>query len=1420
MASPTETVFHSADLRQPSDRSPSDPGSGVMLPRPSSGPDSSPSYEVIETPTRDILNNAPGTYPAAPILERVPPQRRSPLSPSPARHGPPDFLGLESSTGQIALGNSTSLPRRTSPTSEPLQPQTAQEPTLHESSGAPAVRFDLLVNHHVPPETIDYLKRFVDHHSRQASKLRSLTGELQLLRSDVDGTREHAVSLTSRVDRTMADATRYLLESEDQLASLSRAFDKPRAGMSPTTLQSMSPGPVAALTAADHVIPVLRSPRPQETVVSDDNDDLYENPTAHPAAHDASARRSMASPPRSVTDPGGSQTEVSGPTRRRPNETEDQYTSRRQAEIRLAERSRTAWSRAFPEGSSPDRPQSEMLSNPRSSHAPDARVESEDIYHEPTASPSAPRRQAPRPDVRFTEQANALHPAVSAGPMAPEFDSISRPPVDHYPRGPEQDNYSGLYVRPQGLSAYRISQTPVTGGLWNSDQYHFVVLIDKVVKLVNHKVGEPFEAPHGLKVPKIPDPSKYSGSSSHEEFMDWLGEFLNWLRGNYICGSLCDPLRVNYLGLYLSGSASDWYLTEIDNPERHYSPALKFVDCVALLHKRFVRTATANNAVILYNAIRYSSKDGVEGLYYQLDRAASKMIERPSDYAFRGRLFNCLPRWMQTLLLSRNITPEYHQLIDIRENARQIEENALRKYEGLDERSTHTQANTNTQVTRAPRAITAPKIPPAVRVTSRPQDGRARNPKAPNLKSSGARDTSTMTCYSCGAVGHISTQSVCPNYDQNSARLHAQWEVDEGSVVDVSPEEDEPIDNQDYSPTWGGSQYESDDEAVAPPEPNDSSDNVARVARMHAALGPRMCAMRILESYGSDVEQADDEGGPDDDLQSVSSLGDLPSEQPSFRAFRAIPQWLPRGPYLTSIDASNPAAVPRSGDRRIPLTVDADPRTYTGFEDRDMDYSGQPDSGMPGLELSPALSEADTDSQDRSQDSDQDSDFYADMPELETASESDSVDTDHHGSESGPLSDSDSGSSTSHSTDVSRYHDEEFRTLDNPSRPNSRVHYMDDVVHLSQGLGALQEHDYPAQRITRPSTYRVIQDLRPIPGCVYDAPSAMVADRGTAPRVVPGLVVRWEYVGRAPEEHFPFMDTVEFLTPTVWVDTQEWFLDFWNVDDLEEYNSLISQMVYCMACGGGCQPTVIQQLCRLPLGPDGSVHRTTYICTSQDATPGPAPRFAPPTIVDDLNSFQSASMMAMRVVHSSTVRRPMGDISGIIARPKQSHTTITCLIDINGHKALALFDSGSTTDSVTPEFAFASRLKQFTLPEQVTLQLGCIGSRSKICYGTVAPVDILGIRAEMYFDLINIDRYDAILGTPFLEKHGVCLDFKRKSVVIDGTPHKTFSIDEELEYLAKRGGAEKKIRGARPAPRETAPIQPRRVTAPPVITSD
>ncbi|KAJ7675074.1 hypothetical protein B0H17DRAFT_893397, partial [Mycena rosella] len=107
---------------------------------------------------------------------------------------------------------------------------------------------------------------------------------------------------------------------------------------------------------------------------------------------------------------------------------------------------------------------------------------------------------------------------------------------------------------------------------------------------------------------------------------------------------------------------------------------------------------------------------------------------------------------------------------------------------------------------------------------------------------------------------------------------------------------------------------------------------------------------------------------------------------------------------------------------------------------------------------------------------------------------------------------------------------------------------------------------------------------------------------------------------------------------------------------------------------------------------------------------------------------------------------------------------LTAVQKINGQLAYMLYGSGSTTNSLTPKFAHATRAPRIVLTEQVTLQLGCVGSRSRINYGTRVPVDFGGLKGHVYFDQVNIDRYDGILGTPLLNRHGIILDFKHRVI--------------------------------------------------------
>jgi hypothetical protein len=61
--------------------------------------------------------------------------------------------------------------------------------------------------------------------------------------------------------------------------------------------------------------------------------------------------------------------------------------------------------------------------------------------------------------------------------------------------------------------------------------------------------------------------------------------------------------------------------------------------------------------------------------------------------------------------------------------------------------------------------------------------------------------------------------------------------------------------------------------------------------------------------------------------------------------------------------------------------------------------------------------------------------------------------------------------------------------------------------------------------------------------------------------------------------------------------------------------------------------------------------------------------------------------------------------------------------------------------------------------------------RSKINFGTRSVIKFNLIAKNTYLDIANLDKYDSILGTTFLRKHSIMLDFENQEIVICGKQH-------------------------------------------------
>jgi hypothetical protein len=113
-----------------------------------------------------------------------------------------------------------------------------------------------------------------------------------------------------------------------------------------------------------------------------------------------------------------------------------------------------------------------------------------------------------------------------------------------------------------------------------------------------------------------------------------------------------------------------------------------------------------------------------------------------------------------------------------------------------------------------------------------------------------------------------------------------------------------------------------------------------------------------------------------------------------------------------------------------------------------------------------------------------------------------------------------------------------------------------------------------------------------------------------------------------------------------------------------------------------------------------------------------------------------------------------------------------------------MFDSGAETDALSPDFVRACHIPLLELPNPLVLQMGTKGSRSCIYYGTKADLTILGQKNKHYFDVVNIERYDAILGAPWLNTYKALLDFGKHTVHVQGGLIPTFDVPTERSFVS------------------------------------
>ena len=115
---------------------------------------------------------------------------------------------------------------------------------------------------------------------------------------------------------------------------------------------------------------------------------------------------------------------------------------------------------------------------------------------------------------------------------------------------------------------------------------------------------------------------------------------------------------------------------------------------------------------------------------------------------------------------------------------------------------------------------------------------------------------------------------------------------------------------------------------------------------------------------------------------------------------------------------------------------------------------------------------------------------------------------------------------------------------------------------------------------------------------------------------------------------------------------------------------------------------------------------------------------------------------------------------------------------VNGCKAyIIMLATGSTGSFMSPTFAKVTGMNTLPLEQQFILQLDCIGSQSKITHGGNGHIEIRNKVSKIYFDVANIDRYDCILGIPFLWERKTVLNFANQQIHIGDA---TIALSKEV----------------------------------------
>lgn len=864
-------------------------------------------------------------------------------------------------------------------------------------------------------------------------------------------------------------------------------------------------------------------------------------------------------------------------------------------------------------------------------------------------------------------------PRFVGGPMGgpPPPSGRRRGPADE--RHPAADPMYGVNPRfPQSISAVR---PPISVGPTAMFAGPHVAAAIAIPKWIEDYVSQyldvaPESLPNLPKQVKLTQPTAYKGQDSTDAFEEWLVAVLRWLRFSRVTGDALDDERVHLVGLVLEGPAAEWYNQEVASPYRS-AASWSFLAVILSLHARFVHRATSQEATEQYESVRYSRASGVAAYYGERRKWAARMVQHPDAYAFRRAFLLGLPSdIVRPMLESMGLSAEESSIEQLLQGALSVE-NSQKFIAGYNRhaRAGHTPASTPHAATpshattrfasrggRAPvggkgRTDARPGTN-ALGTTSKPAStptgvtsssvsaallARPRPATAPAAKGKSV-DKSKVQCFACGALGHYSTESVCPKFKTASFRRM------EADVLDGdTPAEPAPVQDVDATP----SPEQGDDQLV-----------------------------------GSQYDPADDEADrqPLDDYEEFEYY-DEPGHEEYFGSMRVVPYLDDEIDENALADAlARPPASPTQEDRAGDAGDTSDDAQMPGLDTDDED---PPRPRGPGLHLGTAVPE---DWNARRADPalpDLDVDNVDDMQGNLLQSQFDAV-----------------------LRRTLRSHAQQMRRRDSALR--AATERLRDATRLF----SVQDEQLAALRGT-------VDEL-------LDRVEAMLVQRHGVRVDEPQRIAR-------PSDDDE-VRSVELAT--LWAAIEG------GLPRAELRRLAANGRARAAAGNGGTASDRVAAAVR------DWVAVLRALDNDSDARPDVAP--GPRLYMMRLGAMTSEPRAFRTAIRATGTARP---------RPRLPTGTMRVYVTINGLRALALLDTGSTINAVSPDFAKVAGIKPFTLEDPIGLQLGCAGSRSKINFGAVITCTLGAHQCSMYADLVHLDHYDVVLGGPFCVQERVVLDY-------------------------------------------------------------